>query len=49
MGFNVRIDPLNVMVYSNTAMENQQCGVPFGFISLPKLEGRRVAGDNVLV
>ncbi|KAJ7151617.1 hypothetical protein C8R46DRAFT_1122604 [Mycena filopes] len=38
MGFGVDIDPMNVMVYPSAAMENQQRGLPFGLVSLPKLE-----------
>ncbi|KAJ7785677.1 copper fist DNA binding domain-containing protein [Mycena metata] len=38
MGVGVDIDPMNVMVYPSAAMENQQRGLPFGLVSLPKLE-----------
>ncbi|KAJ7451132.1 hypothetical protein FB451DRAFT_711523 [Mycena latifolia] len=38
MGFGVGIDPMNIMVYPTAAMENQQRGIPFGLVSLPKLE-----------
>ncbi|KAJ7171776.1 hypothetical protein C8R43DRAFT_1231273 [Mycena crocata] len=38
MGFGVGIDPQNIMVYPTAAMESQQRGVPFGLVSLPKLE-----------
>ncbi|KAJ7139483.1 hypothetical protein C8R44DRAFT_727534 [Mycena epipterygia] len=38
MGFGVGIDPMNVMVYPTAAMESEQHGIPFGLVSLPKLE-----------
>ncbi|KAJ7674425.1 hypothetical protein B0H17DRAFT_988242 [Mycena rosella] len=38
MGFGVGIDPMNVMVYPTAAMENEQRGIPFGLVNLPKLE-----------
>jgi hypothetical protein len=37
MGFGVDIDPMNVMVYPSAAIDSQR-GVPFGLVSLPKLE-----------
>ncbi|KAJ7293899.1 hypothetical protein C8J57DRAFT_40541 [Mycena rebaudengoi] len=38
MPSGVGIDPMNIMVYPTAAMETQERGVPFGLVSLPKLE-----------
>ncbi|KAG7090725.1 hypothetical protein E1B28_009817 [Marasmius oreades] len=38
MGVGVQLDPMNVMVYPKTAIETKERGVPFGLITVPKLE-----------
>ncbi|KAJ6626989.1 hypothetical protein B0H10DRAFT_1906506 [Mycena sp. CBHHK59/15] len=38
MGIGIGIDPMNTMVYPTAAMETQERGVPFGLVSLPKLQ-----------
>ncbi|KAJ3802572.1 hypothetical protein GGU11DRAFT_764891 [Lentinula aff. detonsa] len=38
MGIGISLDPGNVMVYPTAAMETKERGVPFGLITIPKLE-----------
>ncbi|KIK70354.1 hypothetical protein GYMLUDRAFT_268063 [Collybiopsis luxurians FD-317 M1] len=38
MGVGIQLDPGNVMVYPSAAMGTKERGVPFGLISIPKLE-----------
>ncbi|KAJ3811750.1 copper fist DNA binding domain-containing protein [Lentinula aff. lateritia] len=38
MGIGIKLDPGNVMVYPTAAMETKERGVPFGLITIPKLE-----------
>ncbi|KAJ3894909.1 hypothetical protein GG344DRAFT_86249 [Lentinula edodes] len=38
MGVGIKLDPGNVMVYPTAAMETKERGVPFGLITIPKLE-----------
>ncbi|KAI3621832.1 ace1 transcription factor [Moniliophthora roreri] len=38
MGVGVQLDPMNVMVYPKTAIETKERGIPFGLITVPKLE-----------
>ncbi|KAL0059680.1 copper-binding transcription factor [Marasmius tenuissimus] len=38
MGVGAQLDPMNIMVYPKTAIETKERGVPFGLITVPKLE-----------
>lgn len=38
MGTGLHFDPMNIMVYPETARETEQRGAAFGLVSLPKLE-----------
>ncbi|KAF9072670.1 copper fist DNA binding domain-containing protein [Rhodocollybia butyracea] len=38
MGMGIQLDPSNIMIYPTVAIETKERGVPFGLISIPKLE-----------